>query len=209
MPETHGLRRGLRFFCAFGTLRKTRYEPALRSGFENAQAVATVTTRLMDVLYAQRATLPRIARSWAMKLPPIRVPSRIRFCCDCGETLSDRNRPKIGGPRCLGCRAIANPRPGLVAALALTAVAASAFTLGRIAGPTSVHLAPTAQSAAPGVSRVPENFAAAPKPPEPPAPCGGRTKKGTRCKRLVRGGGRCWQHGGERRPAPSAGEVPP
>ena len=144
------------------------------------------------------ATFGHDSRSWVMNLPRLRIPSRIRFCCDCGEPLIDLNRPRIGGPRCLGCRAIANPRPGLVAALALTAVAASAFSLGRIAGPTSVHRAPAAQSSAPGLSRVPSNPAATPSPPEPPAPCGGRTKKGTRCKRLVRGGGRCWQHGGAR-----------
>ncbi|MBK6425407.1 MAG: hypothetical protein IPF82_04155 [Blastocatellia bacterium] len=135
-----------------------------------------------------------------MKLPRLRMPSRTRFCCDCGELLSDRNRPWFGGPRCLGCRAIANPRPGLVSALTLTVVAATAFTLGRVAGPPTPARPSTLPAPTVDLSRVPSNPAAAPVSPEPPAPCGGRTKKGSRCKRLVRGGGRCWQHGGERVP---------
>jgi hypothetical protein len=134
-------------------------------------------------------------RSWgAMKLPTIR-PRASAFCCDCGERITDETRAPTGGPRCASCRALRRPRPGLVPALALTIAGAGGFGLGRLASPSS-PVAPTS-TPAPAVARIPPSPERAPAPPEDPLhPCGARTKRGTPCKRLVRGPGHCWQHGG-------------
>lgn len=69
-------------------------------------------------------------------------------------------------------------------------------SLGYVAG-SAARETPTAAEVAPP-SAIVRTPLPTPPPPEPLTPCGARTKKGTRCKRLVRGGGRCWQHGGER-----------
>jgi hypothetical protein len=107
-------------------------------------------------------------------------------------------RAHVGGPRCAGCRALRRPRPGLVPALALTVTAAASFTVGRLAS-RPAPLAPAFPLARiPAAARDRATGIAAP-PAEPPVamhPCGARTKRGTPCKRLVRGPGRCYQHGG-------------
>src|SRR5688572_26137892 len=108
-------------------------------------------------------------------------PAASRFCCDCGEAVGEATRARWGGPRCAGCRALARPRGGLVAALALAAAFGTGFWLGRVP--------PTPLPPSPPPAPAPARAVPPPPAPEPPRACGARTKRGTRCKRLVHGEG--------------------
>lgn len=127
----------------------------------------------------------------------LRARSR-RFCTDCGERITSENRAPYGGARCGGCRALVNPRPGVVSALVLASIASIGFALGRATSHVTLEPPPTLV-----IERIPPTSVATP-PAISPSPrgdvamheCGARTKKGTLCKRLVRGPGHCWQHGG-------------
>ena len=127
-----------------------------------------------------------------MRLPKVRPPAA-RFCCDCGEKITDETRPRWGGPRCQGCRAIAGPRARALAAAALVASSGLGYGAGRLASssPAPPAPAPLLASVPAGVARP---DAPPPPPPEPLHACGARTKRGTRCKRMVRGEGYCYQH---------------
>jgi hypothetical protein len=113
------------------------------------------------------------------------------FCCACGDALTSERRARWGGPRCAGCRVVAGSRPLLWRLLAVALAASVGFRFG-------ARVAPAPIDASPALAPIPAAVVGAPPvpppPPEPLHPCGARTKKGTRCKRMVRGEGYCWQH---------------
>jgi hypothetical protein len=76
-----------------------------------------------------------------------------------------------------------------VRALALVMAGGVGFWAGAASVPEPVAPAPVVAAVPVSVEPAPP-----PPPPEPQRPCGARTKKGTRCKRMVRGDGPCWQH---------------
>ncbi len=134
------------------------------------------------------------------------------FCCECGERVV-RPRRRVWASRrfCEECGRRFRRASLKSSLLVVLALFLPGFLLGRLSRPTPppLVLERGAQTVAP--------VQAAPAPPKPqPAYgpdgtegerptdpeevvyiCGARTKKGTPCRRRVRGPGRCWQHRGK------------
>jgi hypothetical protein len=151
---------------------------------------------------------------------------RPNFCCECGERVERARRRVWNSRRfCDACgRRFRRARFAVPLALS-AAVACACFLLGRASRPASPSAVfergalDLARLPAPDSARTREmrHDASVTSPPAKPEPaygpdgtanerptdpsevvyiCGARTKKGTPCRRRVRGPGRCWQHRG-------------
>jgi hypothetical protein len=136
---------------------------------------------------------------------------RPNFCAECGERVV-RARWRVWTSRrfCPACAARLGRRRFLKRLALAAALALSGFLLGRAGRPAppplvvergALSLAPAPPAAA-RLEPKPEprygpDGTSAERPTEPDEVvsfCGARTKKGTPCRRRVRGRGRCWQH---------------